>query len=67
MVVALSQNLVLHSRIKHMKLDIFFVREKVLDRSLIITHIPISDQVVDIVIKPYLKSGFVIYVMFLQE
>ena len=33
--------------------NIFYVREKFLDRSLNITHIPTSDQVTDIFTKPF--------------
>ena len=51
-VVALSHNHVLHSRTKHMELDIFFVREKVLQQSLIVRHIPVVDQIADILTKP---------------
>jgi len=40
------------------ELDIFFVREKVLGRSLIITHIPTSDQVTDIITKPLSQVRF---------
>lgn len=49
--VALTQNLILHARIKHMELDIFFVREKVLSKNLTITHVPSFAQVADIFTK----------------
>jgi len=42
-IVALTHNLVLHAHTKHMELDIFFVREKVLNQSLYVTHIPAID------------------------
>ena len=58
--VALSHNPVLHSRTKHMELDIFFVREKVLDRSLIVSHIPATDQVADILTKSLSQARFCI-------
>nr|KYP37514.1 Retrovirus-related Pol polyprotein from transposon TNT 1-94 [Cajanus cajan] len=38
-VVALSHNPVLHSRTKHMELDIHFVREKVVSKNLIVQHV----------------------------
>lgn len=38
--VSLAHNPVLHSRTKHMELDIFFVREKVINKSLVVSHIP---------------------------
>jgi len=56
--VALSHNLVLHFRTKHMELDIYFVQEKVLDQSLVITHIPASDQVSNILTKPLSQTQF---------
>jgi hypothetical protein len=48
-VVSLAHNPVLHSRTKHMELDIiFFVREKVINKSLVVTHVPAQDQWADI-------------------
>nr|KYP51561.1 hypothetical protein KK1_026589 [Cajanus cajan] len=38
--VALSHNPILHSRSKHMELDIFFVREKVISKALVVSHVP---------------------------
>nr|KYP61335.1 hypothetical protein KK1_015822 [Cajanus cajan] len=49
--VSLSHNLVLHSRSKHMELDIFFVREKVLSKALIVSHIPAQHQYADVLTK----------------
>lgn len=46
----LFANLVKHARAKHM-LDLYFVREKVLQGSLIAKHVPSSDQVVGILTK----------------
>lgn len=40
--LALSHYPVLHSRTKHMELDIFIVREKVLNKSLIVEYVPFS-------------------------
>ena len=37
--VALAHNPVLHARSKHMELDIFFVREKVLAKVLTVSHL----------------------------
>jgi histone deacetylase 1/2 len=56
--VSLSHNPVLHSRTKHMELDIFFVREKVLNKSLVVTHIPAQDQWADILTKPLSTARF---------
>ena len=56
--VAISHNPVLHSRTKHMELDIFFVREKVLNKSLVVSYIPAQLQVADILTKSLSKHLF---------
>ena len=56
--VALTHNLVLHSRTKHMELDIFFVHEKVLNQSLYVTHILATDQIAYLLTKPLSRSRF---------
>lgn len=56
--IAFSHNPVLHSRTKHMELDIFFIREKVLNKSLIVTHVPTFEQIDDVLTKPMAKSQF---------
>lgn len=56
--VAMSHNPVLHSRTKHMELDLFFVREKVLSKSLIVCHVPAEAQLADILTKPLAKAAF---------
>ncbi|KAK5772128.1 hypothetical protein PVK06_048399 [Gossypium arboreum] len=50
--VAISANPVLHSKFKHVELDLFFVREKVTAGQLIVGHVPAQDQVADIFTKP---------------
>ena len=55
--VGLSANPILHSKTKHMKLDLYFVQEKVLQKKLVVNHIPFIDQVADIFTKP-LSSQF---------
>lgn len=57
-IVAVSQNPVLHSRIKQMELDLYFVGEKVLNKSLIVAYVPFQEQVADILTKPLLKLHF---------
>lgn len=56
--VALSHNPVLHAKTKHMELDIFFLREKVLNKSLIVQHLPAQDQVADLLTKPLSANRF---------
>jgi histone deacetylase 1/2 len=41
-----------------MELDIFFVREKVINKSLVVTHVPAQDQWVDILTKPLSTARF---------
>lgn len=56
--VALSHNPVLHSWTKHMELDLFFVKEKLLNKTLIVTHIPDQDQTTDLLTKPLSQIRF---------
>jgi len=56
--VSLAHNPVLHSRTKHMELDIFFVREKVMNKSLLVSHVPAHDQWADILTKPLSTARF---------
>ncbi|KAA3462892.1 shikimate O-hydroxycinnamoyltransferase-like [Gossypium australe] len=56
--MAVVANPVLHSRFKHVELDLFFVREKVADGSLVVGEVPASDQVVDILTKPLSSFHF---------
>jgi histone deacetylase 1/2 len=56
--VSLSHNPTLHHRTKHMELDIFFVREKVINKDLIVSHVPAQDQWADTLTKPLSASRF---------
>ncbi|XP_020236431.1 uncharacterized protein LOC109815998 [Cajanus cajan] len=56
--VALAHNPVLHARTKHMKLDLFFVREKVAANLLRVVHVPAIDQYADILTKSLSPSRF---------
>nr|KYP63465.1 hypothetical protein KK1_018041 [Cajanus cajan] len=49
--VAIAHNLVLHAQTKHMKLDLFFVHEKVAANLLQVVHVPAIDQYADILTK----------------
>ena len=50
--ISLSANPVLHNRTKHMEIDLFFLREKVMANQLIVGYVPSLDQVADIFTKP---------------
>lgn len=43
-----------------MELDIFFLRDKVINKSLIVPHLPTEDQVVDMLTKPLSISKFLV-------
>lgn len=60
-VVAIASNLVLHSKFKNVELDLFFMREKVSDGSLIVREVPACDQITNILTKPLLASNFCIF------
>uniref|UniRef100_A0A803Q711 Polyprotein n=1 Tax=Cannabis sativa TaxID=3483 RepID=A0A803Q711_CANSA len=49
--VLMSANPVLHSRTKHIELDLYFVRERILQQLLHMKHTPAMDQVADILTK----------------
>lgn len=50
--VALSHNPVLHSKTKHMEFDIFFLREKRINKTFYVKHIPAHLQNADLLTKP---------------
>lgn len=49
--IALSTKLVLYSRTKHVELNVYYVREKVLSKVLFVQHVPSWDQVADVLTK----------------
>ncbi|KAG8498916.1 hypothetical protein CXB51_005284 [Gossypium anomalum] len=51
--IAISANPVLHSKFKHVELDLFFVREKIAARKLSVGHIPTQEQVADVFTKRF--------------
>lgn len=56
--VLLSANPVLHSRTKHLELDLYFVREKVQQGEIVVTHVSAKDQTADFLTKPLPKAQF---------
>ena len=57
-IVLLTHNPVLHSKTKHMEIDLFFVREKVLAKQIQVLHIPGTDQIADVLTKPLASTKF---------
>lgn len=58
--VLLAANPILHSRTKHVELDIHFVREKVQQHNISVCHVASKDQVADILTKPLPKPAFLL-------
>lgn len=56
--VQLSANPILHARTKHVELDLYFVREKVVQGALFVKHVPSVDQVADVLTKAISSSKF---------
>ncbi|KAG8476370.1 hypothetical protein CXB51_033259 [Gossypium anomalum] len=56
--VAVAANPVLHSKFKHVEIDLFFVREKVANRELVVGEVPACDQVADFLTKLFSVSFF---------
>lgn len=55
---ALAANLVLHACVKHIEIDLHFVRNKVSHKSLEVRYIPSHEQVADIFTKPLGTAQF---------
>ena len=55
---ALAHNLVYHSRTKHIKVDVHFIREKIFHPTLEILYIPSQEQPVDLFTKSLSLSQF---------
>ncbi|KAE8655314.1 Coatomer subunit epsilon-1 [Hibiscus syriacus] len=56
--VAMAANPVLHAKVKHVDLDVHFVREKVMDKQLIVNYVPANCQFADVLTKPLVITRF---------
>lgn len=56
--VHLSINIVMHSRTKHVEIDIYFVRDLVICGKIRVQHLPSSAQIADILTKPLSAALF---------
>ena len=56
--VHMAANPVLHARTKHIELDLYFVRDKVVRRQIEVKHVPASAQVADVLTKAISSSQF---------
>ena len=54
----LLANPILHARTKHIELDLYFVREKVIQKLIDVRHVPSSDQTTDLFTKAIPSSRF---------
>lgn len=57
--ISIVVNLVQHAKMKHVELDLFFVREKVSQGIVQLKHIPGSDQIADALTKPLTEKFFI--------
>ena len=57
--VKLSTNPVLHVRTKHIELDLYFVREKVIRKEVEVPHVPSADQLADVFTKTISSTQFI--------
>lgn len=64
--VVVAANLVLHSKFKHVELDLFFVWEKVAAGTIVVGEVPACDEVADIFTKPLSLASFTRFRQFLR-
>jgi len=59
--ISLASNPVFHAKIKHIEVDYYFIREKVLNKNIIIRHISTHDQIANIFIEGHTKARFMFF------
>ncbi|KAM6557137.1 hypothetical protein CsatB_004156 [Cannabis sativa] len=58
--VLMSANPILHARTKHIELNLYFAREKILAKALTVKHTPAYDQTADILTKALSNARFLL-------
>ncbi|KAM6582045.1 hypothetical protein CsatB_009047 [Cannabis sativa] len=56
--VMLAANPILHARTKHIEIDLYFVRDKVMQQQLQVNHVPAQDQLADSLTKAISSNRF---------
>lgn len=56
--ISLTANPILHSRTKHMELDLYFIREQVMKDKIRASYIPSTYQKADVLTKPLSQQSF---------
>jgi hypothetical protein len=59
--IKLSENPMLHDRLKHIEIRYHFIRDRVQKGAVKLYYISIDEQIVDILTKPLLKGKFVYF------
>lgn len=54
----MAANPVLHARTKHIEIDLYFVRDTVMNKTLEVRHVPILDQIAYVFTKANSRSRF---------
>lgn len=58
--ISLTKIFVLHARIKHIEIDLYFVHDMVISVKICMQHVPSTEQVIDIITKPLSQPRFVL-------
>lgn len=56
--IHLSINSILHTKTKHVELDIYYVRDLIYRKKICIQYLPATEEIVDALTKPLLASTF---------